>query len=138
MTRYEAIYQYEEQIREALRQAVKDTVGNPNAVEQVYVWEDGEIEYLYGTATGWLQPKDSEQRQLFHVATIRGVDLTEVAFCEELPEDGDRCAELLEEAEEWYVSDYDDREAYYELLEDAEQEEKMRREDEEALASYYG
>lgn len=80
---------------------------------QVYIWEDGVIERLE-TASGsnsWLQAKDCETRQLFHVVTIeeRGFDWMD--YCSDSVPDRDEDPEtydaLREETIDWLCSEYD-------------------------------
>ena len=126
MKKTEAIRMYEDAIKKGILTAVKDTAGNPSVKEHVYVWEDGEIEFLFGVTgdNSWLQPKDSEDRQLFYIDTIIGVDLEESAFCEGRPDDEDEAQMLLDAAIDEYIEEFDVDEILDMAYEKAEAEER--------------
>lgn len=63
----------EEKIRNFIEACFDEMMrSNFTLSEQVYIWEDGELDDLVevGYSSGWLQPKDSEPRELYHLATL--------------------------------------------------------------------
>ena len=73
MKRSEAILKYQEKIEETMIDRYFSVLDCNGKIQyKVYVWEDGEIEYLEGVQgdNSWLQAKDNEPRKLFYVCTV--------------------------------------------------------------------
>lgn len=77
---------------------------------QVYIWEDGELEFL-GVTSGshsWLEPRTSEERKLYYVCTVKefGFNPWDCRI-EAWPDDEEGQekieAEIIEECVDWWV-----------------------------------
>ena len=73
MKRSEAILKYQDKIKEVMIDRYFSVIDCNGKIQyKVYVWEDGEIEYLEGPQgdNSFLQAKDREPRKLFYVCTV--------------------------------------------------------------------
>lgn len=105
-------------ISENLIEMYKEVAENDGRCQyQLYIWSDGKVERLYEVQGShcWLQPRDSESRELIWVDTI---ELP--CFCWEdfagqsIPdrdEEPEQYEQLRQETIEWLVSEYDPSEA---------------------------
>lgn len=73
MKRAEVIEANRERLAEEMRNLYRSVLDCDGRIEySVYIWDDGEIETLEQTqgGNGWLQPKEWEDRKLYHVADV--------------------------------------------------------------------
>ena len=70
-----------------------------NAQYKIYVWEDGEIEYLQGVQgdNTMLAPRSAETRELFYVTTVDAPMFDPWDFAEDAAPDDDAEREAAEE-----------------------------------------
>ena len=137
MLRSEAIEKYWAPIIEAMRTAYADTVGG-NTQEKIYIWEDGEIETLYGVYgdNSFLRPKQWEDRELFYITTVSTADPADFidVYTEHMTDEEYNA--VYEEAAHFLVDGYDPEEDLQNILEDAIRAEKIEAEEAEELRFY--
>ena len=112
MTRKELIEKYYDELREEIIDCYRCVLKcwRTGINYQVYIWEDGEIEFLeqVNPDNGWLQPKQHETRELYYICTVSelGFDPWD-CWVEFVPEDEDEFdkieAEIIEEVVDWWV-----------------------------------
>lgn len=132
MKKSEAIEMYRENILEAMRECYETVAKHPDIEEDIYIWEDGEIEILENVrgGSGYLKAKDSEPRELFYVTTVNmpmNYDPWDFSDYGE-PEDEEEAKAELEEIISWLVENYDPDEALDEAFDRAVEEEEMEAE----------
>lgn len=137
MLRSEAIEKYWDEIAEAMRTAYADTVGGKTQ-EKIYVWEDGEIETLYGCYgdNSFLQPKQWEDRELFYVTTVSAADPADFIDVYTQHMTGEEYNAAYDEAEQFLVDGYDPEDELQSILDNVIQEEKVEAEEAEELRFY--
>ena len=131
MKQVDIINRYLGVIEDALKEAYDDTLGRPDTQESVYLWEDGEIEYLFGCAgdSNWLRPRQGEDRALYSLWTIKGDDVDA-----DTEEDAEEVKASLKNAfEEWQLPGIMDA-----IMSQAEEADREAAEEEAARAYYYG
>ena len=137
MLRSEAIEKYWNTIVEAMRTAYADTVGG-NTQEKIYIWEDGEIETLYGVYgdNSFLRPKQWEDRELFYITTVSTADPADFidVYTEHMTEEEYNA--VYEEAAQFLVDGYDPEEELQNIFDDAIRAEKIEAEEAEELRFY--
>lgn len=137
MLRSEAIEKYWDSIIETMKKAYSDTIGG-NTQEKIYVWEDGEIETLYGVYgdTSFLRPKQWEDRELFYIATVSTADPADFidVYTEQMTEEEYNA--VYDEAAQFLVDGYDPEEELQCIFDDAIREEKAEAEEAEELRFY--
>ena len=73
MKRSEIIAANYSKIAEAMVEKYKDVIESDGRIQYaIYIWEDGELEYLYGVQgdNSYLKPRDMEPRELYYVTNI--------------------------------------------------------------------
>lgn len=137
MLRSEIIEKYWNKIIEAMRTAYADTIGG-NTQEKIYVWEDGEIETLYGCYgdNSFLQPKQWEDRELFYITTVSTADPAD--FITEYTADmtNEEYNSAYGEAAQFLVDGYDPEEELQNIFDNVIREEKAEAEEAEELRFY--
>ena len=134
MLRSEAIEKYWASIIEAMRTAYADTVGG-NTQEKIYIWEDGEIETLYGVYgdNSFLRPKQWEDRELFYIATVSASDPADFITENTAEMSEEEYTKAWDEAAEMLISTYDPEEELQNIFDDAIRAEKAEAEEESYL-----
>ena len=134
MLRSEAIEKYWASIIEAMRTAYADTVGG-NTQEKIYIWEDGEIETLYGVYgdNSFLRPKQWEDRELFYITTVSTADPTDFITENTAEMSEEEYTKAWDEAAEMLISTYDPEEELQNIFDDAIRAEKAEAEEESYL-----
>ena len=129
MKRSEIIAMHYGKIIDAMTEHYRYVLNSDGRIQyKVYIWEDGELEYLYGVQgdNGWLQPKECEPRELFYVCTIDapGFDPWDIAE-NGAPDDETARAEEREEIIEYVMDNYNAEEILDSIIESAEFDEKL-------------
>lgn len=132
MKKSEAIETYREKIDSAMLRAYKSVLESRGRIEvQVYVWDDGEVVEFENVQGGncWLQPKDWEDRDLFHVITISVPFFYPWDYTfETCPDDEEEREKAEAEIIDYLCYEYDS-EIYYiinEKIREAKEEEEYR------------
>ena len=133
----EAIEKYWASIIEAMRTAYADTVGG-NTQEKIYIWEDGEIETLYGVYgdNSFLRPKQWEDRELFYIATVSASDPADFITENTAEMSEEEYTKAWDEAAEMLISTYDPEGTLDGIYDDAIRAEKIEAEEAEELRFY--
>jgi len=135
MKRSEVIEKYEDKIIEEMRSAYDYCIGTEGrATEQIWIWDDGEIETICDVKpnTGWLKAKECEDRQLFYVLEVDGVNQGFSVWdttCEPKPEDEEEAEAMKQELLQEMLDEYDPYVQYNETLEEAKRQEEEAEED---------
>ena len=100
MKKSEVLRMYWDEIAAAIVETYTDTLetlirNNCETQYQIYIWDDGEIEYLFGPAgdNSFLQPKENEERKLYYIGTERAYTGSTADYldfkdqCEDMTED---------------------------------------------------
>lgn len=100
MKKSEVLRMYWDEIAAAIVETYTDTLetlirNNCETQYQIYIWDDGEIEYLFGPAgdNSFLQPKEHEERKLYYIGTERAYTGSTADYldfkdmCEDMTED---------------------------------------------------
>ena len=137
MLRSEAIEKYWDSIIEAMRKSYADTIGG-NTQEKIYIWEDGEIETLYGVYgdNSFLRPKQWEDRELFYIATVSASDPADFITENTAEMTEEEYNAVYDEAAEMLIDTYDPEETLDEIFDDAIRAEKIEAEEAEELKFY--
>lgn len=135
MKKSEVIHAHYDEILNAMKSCYEDVIRSGGRIQtKVYVWEDGELEYLtdaQGSNT-FLTPRDMETRELYFVATIEAPSFDVWDFsADPKPEDEEEAARMEEELIEWYLEEGTSEQMIAILdaaIEDAEEKEKYEEE----------
>jgi len=115
MTKKEIIKKYYDELKREIidcyRCVLKCWIGGIQY--QVYIWEDGEIEFLETTSGSgcYLTPRSAEKRKLYYVCTVKETGFDPRDCCVEAwPEDEEEQekieAEIIEECVDWWVREW--------------------------------
>ena len=126
MKHSEVIEKNWDKIKEAMENAYRNCIGG-RTQEKIYIWEDGEIETLFGAYgdNSFLVPKDYEERELYYITTVSTSDPRDFIvddISEMTEEEYDRA---YEEASEWLIDGYDADEELNNIYDQARYTEKM-------------
>lgn len=141
MTKSEVLKEHSEEFMQAMREAYIDLMhcAAPTKCEyELYIWEDGEIETLLKPvgSSGFLQAKQEEPRWLDYVCRVRADDVWQYMDAEkpsewdyDTQEEYEKAtaeAEAMEaEAIEELCAQYDPEEAFYWIMKEIIQDEKL-------------
>ena len=113
MKHSEIIHKYYNEIAAAMVEKYRDVVECDGRIQyQIYIWEDGELEYLQDVQGGnsWLKARDAEPRQLVLVDTIDvgpGFDVWDYSESGK-PDDDDEAEQMRDEIIDWLVESYEE------------------------------
>ena len=114
MTRRELIEKYYDELREEIIDCYRCVLKcwRTGINYQVYIWEDGEFEFLeqVNPGTGWLHPNQCESRELYYICTVSESGFNPWdGWCEEYPNDETEEEkiekELIDECVDWWVGE---------------------------------
>lgn len=132
----EAIRKYYDTIRAEMISCYRTVLECSGRIQyKIYIWCDGEIERLEAPQgdSAWLQPRDAEPRDLFHVVTVDAPFFDVWDYSETgKPEDPAEADELEREIIDYLVDSYDTESADEILsaaISDAEEAEAYQAED---------
>lgn len=126
MKQSEVIYKYWDKIVDAMRKAYADCIGG-RTQEKIYIWEDGEIETLFGVYGDnfFLVPKDYEERELYYITTVSTSDPRDFIVDDISEMTEEEYDKAYEEASEWLIDGYDADEELNNIYDQAVYAERM-------------
>lgn len=137
MLRSEAIEKYWYGIITAMKDSYSEIIGE-NTQEKIYVWEDGEIETLYGCMgdNSFLRPKSWEDRQLFYICTVSAADPADFITEHTANMTDEEYNAVYDEAAQFLVDGYDPEEELQNIFDNVIRKENAEAEEAEELRFY--
>lgn len=134
MGSYKVICKYYDKIVEEMIDCYRDVIGSGGSIQyKIYIWEDGEIERLYGVQgdNTYLRPNKMESRELYYVTTI-DAPCFDAWDCADRcpPDDEEQRKREYEEIIEWLVDEYSHNQVYIDIesaIDDARRWEEYER-----------
>jgi hypothetical protein len=130
MKKSEIIEKYAQEIIEAMVERYRKVLECDGRIQyKLYIWDNGEIEYLEGAQgdSSWLQPNEGEKRTLYYICTISqpGFDWAE-ALDHPVPEDEEEREEERAAVIDWEADQYEQAapDTLDEIIAEAAREEK--------------
>lgn len=130
MKRSEIITENYDRITEVMTENYRSVIeANGQIQYKVYIWEDGEIELLYGVQgdTSYLRPRDTESRELYYITTIEAPCFNPWDYTDHYaPDDEDECEAERDEIIDYLVREYaaNVSDVLDAIIEDAERDER--------------
>lgn len=126
MKHSEVIEKYWGKIAEAMKNAYRNCIGG-RTQEKIYIWEDGEIETLFGACgdNSFLVPKDYEERELHYITTVSTSDPRDFITDDISEMSEEEYDKAYAEASEWLIDGYDADEELSAIYDQARYVERM-------------